>query len=406
MPRLFLKDLIKGLVIFCGGIIPVLGASGLPGPPVWLEMAPKQEASGVQAIAGFTGDQQLLLSGVHGSSFSLSGFWGEGEGLSSLTPGLSYTERDAGLFHADYQRPARYTGAALDFVKTGVQFTAGVSQIESAGLSDRISWFTGATMAQLALQVFRVERPDAAAAHALGLQFRLPMGVLSASYAIATKGTAAGAVRWQVPLSRRLHLGLELRDGRSTRFGEGAYQRWIINITDSGGRNPALSAREGGSDTPEIATTALLAAGAVGIALVATSGSDDTDDQLRFSSQHEAARNVLNAINPTSVAQNLEYGGWVYRNADRTFSATEPIKGTVDRVNIGSPTNVPSGYATASYHTHAAYDPRFNSENFSTLDITMNNNWGVDGYLGTPAGYYKYHHYLTGVISTLGTIAN
>jgi len=403
---LFLKDLIKGLVIFCGSIIPVLGASGLPGPPVWLEMAPKLERPGVQAIAGFTGDQQLLLSGIHGSSFSVSGFWGEGEGLPSLSPGLSYTERDAGLFHADYQRPARYTGAALDFVKTGIQFTAGVSQVESPELSDRISWFTGATMEQIALQFFRVERPDAVAAHSLGIQFRLPLGVLSGSYAHATKGTAAGAVRWQVPLSRRLHLGLELRDGRSTRFGEGTYQRWIINITDSGSRSTALSAKEGGSSAPEIATTALLAAGAVGIALVATSGSDDTDDQLRFSSQHEAARNVLNAINPTSVAQNLEYGGWVYRNADRTFSATEPIKGTVDRVNIGSPTNVPSGYATASYHTHAAYDPRFNSENFSTLDITMNNNWGVDGYLGTPAGYYKYHHYLTGVISTLGTIAN
>ena len=139
---------------------------------------------------------------------------------------------------------------------------------------------------------------------------------------------------------------------------------------------------------------------------MATSGSDDTDDQLRFSNQHEAARNVLNAINPTSVAQNLEYGGWVYRNSDRTFSATEPIKGTVDRVNIGSPTNVPSGYATASYHTHGAYDPKYDSENFSYMDITMNNNWEVDGYLGTPAGYYKYHHYLTGVISTLGTIAN
>ena len=64
VPRLFLKDLIKGLAIFCGGIIPVLGASGLPDPPVWLEMAPKQGVAGVQAIAGFTSDQQLLLHNV------------------------------------------------------------------------------------------------------------------------------------------------------------------------------------------------------------------------------------------------------------------------------------------------------------------------------------------------------
>ena len=149
-----------------------------------------------------------------------------------------------------------------------------------------------------------------------------------------------------------------------------------------------------------------VAAGAVGIALVASSGSESSDNQLRFSTQHEAARNVLNGINPTSVAENLEYGGWVYRNSDNTFSATEPIKGTVDRVSIGPPSSVGAGTATATYHTHGATDPRFDSENFSFLDISLNNNWGVDGYLGTPAGLFKFHHFLTGVITTLGTIAN
>ena len=32
--------------------------------------------------------------------------------------------------------------------------------------------------------------------------------------------------------------------------------------------------------------------------------------------------------------------------------------------------------------------------------------WGVDGYLATPAGAFKYHQYLTGLIFTLGTVAN
>jgi hypothetical protein len=40
------------------------------------------------------------------------------------------------------------------------------------------------------------------------------------------------------------------------------------------------------------------------------------------------------------------------------------------------------------------------------MDLAMNNTWGVDGYLGTPAGYLKYHHYVTGIITTIGTIAN
>ena len=81
-------------------------------------------------------------------------------------------------------------------------------------------------------------------------------------------------------------------------------------------------------------------------------------------------------------------------------------KGTVDSVAIGAPESVPNGRATASYHTHGAFDPRYDSENFSTVDIAMNNNWRTDGYLATPAGYFKYHNYLTGIVTTLGRVAN
>ncbi|MDP7489184.1 MAG: DUF4329 domain-containing protein, partial [Arenicellales bacterium] len=150
-----------------------------------------------------------------------------------------------------------------------------------------------------------------------------------------------------------------------------------------------------------------VAAAAVGVALLASSGLGDQDEQLRYASQHVAARQVLNGINPKSVAENREYGGWVYRNADATFSATEPKQGTVDAVNIGSPDSVPRGtVATASYHSHAAYDPRYDSEHFSPTDIAMDVAWKVDGYLATPAGAFKYHEYLTGLIFTLGTVAN
>ena len=406
MLRELLKNLITTLIVFCAGIIPVLGASGLPDPPLWFKTVSGNGATAVQAIAGVSSDDQLLLSAVSASGFSLSGFWGEGQGLSSLSPALSFTQRDASLFHGEHEGASRFTGAALDALKGGFQFTAGVSQISALEVPDRLSWFAGATSEGLAFQFSRVDGQGSGAAHSVGLQMRLPLGTVQAAYTAAASDTASAVLGWQLPLSRKLSLGFELRDGRSGRFREGTYQRWVLNISGSLREQNTLLAREGGNTTADIATTAILAAGAVGVALVATSGSDDADNQFRFSTQHAAAQNVLNGINPTSVAQNVEYGGWVYRNPDNTFSATEPVKGSVDRVNIGSPTSVPSGYATASYHTHAAYDPKYDSENFSYLDITMNNNWGVDGYLGTPAGYYKFHHYLTGVITTLGTIAN
>lgn len=406
MLRYLLKRLITTLIIFSAGIIPVLGSPGLSDQPLWFKTAPGSGITAVQTMAGVSGDDKFLLSAVSASGLSLSGFWGEGQGLSSLSPAQSFTQREASLFHGEHARRSHFTGTALDFLKGGFQFTTGVSQVSALNAPDRVSWFAGATSEGLVFQFSRVDGQASGVAHAAGLQLRLPFGIVRAAYTEATSDAASTVLSWQLPLSRRTSLGFELRDGRSTRFPDGIYQRWVLNISGSLRVRDTLFAREGGNSTTDIATTALLAAGAVGVALVATSGSDDADNQLRFSTQHEAARNVLNGVNPISVAQNLEYGGWVYRNPDNTFSATEPIKGTVDRVNIGSPTSVSSGSVTATYHTHAAYDPTYDSENFSYLDITMNNNWGVDGYLGTPAGYYKFHHYLTGVITTLGTIAN
>ena len=130
-------------------------------------------------------------------------------------------------------------------------------------------------------------------------------------------------------------------------------------------------------------------------------------DTGSWSEQQDAAWNALNDINPTSVSENIEYGSWIYRNIDATFSALNPVQGTVNSVNIGSPNRVPSGtVATASYHTHGGDDPLYDSENFSPTDLITNNLWKVDGYLGTPLGAFKVHYYITGEVSRLGTVAN
>ena len=127
-----------------------------------------------------------------------------------------------------------------------------------------------------------------------------------------------------------------------------------------------------------------------------------------FAGQHNAARNVLNAVNPASVRQNREYGGWIYRSPDGSFAATTPVRGELASVNIGNPrTAVPaSTVATASYHTHGGPDPRFDNEHFSPQDITVDTALNVDGYLGTPAGSFQFHNYRDGSITTLGRIAN
>ena len=114
------------------------------------------------------------------------------------------------------------------------------------------------------------------------------------------------------------------------------------------------------------------------------------------------------AENEPQTAQNLEYGGYVYRNPDGSYSSTKPVRGTPSSVLIPPISQIVPGssVARAAYHTHAGPDPRFDNENFSPADISVNIAFGLDGYLGTPAGAFKFHDISAGSITTLGKIAN
>lgn len=156
----------------------------------------------------------------------------------------------------------------------------------------------------------------------------------------------------------------------------------------------------------------MIGAGVAAAAIVASSGSDAQDTAERVvankDAQHAAARTVLNVFNPESVAVNREYGGYIYQAADGSYAWTEPIIGEAASVSLPGPIfAIPAGtIQRATYHTHAAFDPRFDNENFSTTDLAGDRSLNVDGYLGTPAGAFKYFDVVTDQVSTLGTINN
>lgn len=104
----------------------------------------------------------------------------------------------------------------------------------------------------------------------------------------------------------------------------------------------------------------------------------------QFPSMGEAAGDVLNYINPTSISQNREYGGYIVKNPNGSYSATNPLRGGPAGVNVGP---VPTG-GSASYHTHGGYDPRYDNENFSPVDIWGDAMSGIPGFLGTPGGAF------------------
>jgi len=152
--------------------------------------------------------------------------------------------------------------------------------------------------------------------------------------------------------------------------------------------------------------TVLIGLGVIAGAALGSSGSEEVDTASRQQSERAAAFAVLNGINPVSVSLNREHGGWIYRNQDNTYGSSSPVIGTVSSVFLPNPASVLPGNSTltASYHTHAGPDPRFDNENFSPTDINSDNFLGIGGYLATPGGAFKYH--FGGRVTNLGAIAN
>ena len=92
-------------------------------------------------------------------------------------------------------------------------------------------------------------------------------------------------------------------------------------------------------------------------------------------------------INPTSIKENTEYAGMIYKNPDGSYSYTSPNRGTTATSNPGS---CPVGKKRyGSYHTHGAEDPRYSSDNFSKHDIDTYNSRHEPGYVGVPTGEVK-----------------
>ena len=90
------------------------------------------------------------------------------------------------------------------------------------------------------------------------------------------------------------------------------------------------------------------------------------------------------ALQPRSISENREYCGYlgVLPNGDLTI--TPPRRGKPAGC---TPPNPPANMRVlASYHTHAAYAPRFDSEVPSATDLVSDISEGINGYIATPGG--------------------
>jgi len=99
----------------------------------------------------------------------------------------------------------------------------------------------------------------------------------------------------------------------------------------------------------------------------------------------EAAREILLELQSRSFAENREYCGYIGLMPDGTYMATEVTRGTSDSC-LSRGDESPFVEVTASFHTHAGYDPDADSEVPSVEDLAGDIDEGVNGYVATPGG--------------------
>jgi hypothetical protein len=142
-----------------------------------------------------------------------------------------------------------------------------------------------------------------------------------------------------------------------------------------------------------------------------------------YGTQEEAARAALDEANPSSIRENVEYGGLVYRD-DHTgrYGYTTPSRGSGTGFDPSSVSAPDETSVVGDYHTHGDYstadgegnpvrtsDPArddFNSDQFSRSDLRGIRSDGAGnpdyrGYLGTPGGTYRQYDPSTGTVSDL-----
>ncbi|HEC13385.1 MAG TPA: DUF4329 domain-containing protein [Acidiferrobacteraceae bacterium] len=315
-------------------------------------------------------------------------------------------------------RPASYsyTGLNLGYqVAPNLYLNAGGSRVRLDGRVDPYAYYTSFSYKHLSGHFSTTQRNGFTLAK--GLQLSYSAGPIKTSYSEYKNFRDFTLRRMQFKFSngKKGDYVFNLESGTSPFTGK-QDNRFLISYKLTS-RTPgfyhaaAKENKEGEEGAPGqggFNTTAIVV-GSVAVLAAAVGSSSGNGDGAPggFPTQNGAAFSVLNGINPTSVTENREYGGWVYRIGDGSFSSTTPVAGSVASVNIGDPvTSVPPGTtSTASYHTHGGPDPRFLNEVFSSTDINLDNVQGVDGYLGTPGAKFLFHNRLSGQITQIGILA-
>lgn len=348
---------------------------------------------------------QLHYSGTHGFDHSVQGLGLRignlalaarlGSGQASQNQHYQALDLGSNFFHGEPYRDYEYRGiaASLDTIQ-GLTLGGSVTELSSPGANPR----TGRTL------TISSGRYQAAAYHfqsnGRNAGYGVDIGITGevAGFGWQTLRSREGSRIDRLTASYRLSdtdtLGISIEQGINPMFAAAEERRAMLTFErslDSRKHQPVelnLHRYQQAADVVDrtALTTSRMTSGRFqGIA--------------RFLTQTGAAHAALVKINPRSVRENREYGGTVFRNGDRTFSHSGFVAGTTTSVTFVPEAISPIGTTiTAAFHTHAGFNPEFNSENFSATDIQTANDFKVDAYLATPLGRFLWYQRLNKLI--------
>ena len=97
------------------------------------------------------------------------------------------------------------------------------------------------------------------------------------------------------------------------------------------------------------------------------------------------ARNSLDDIQRRSFAESKEFCGLILEDDTGNMQISMVFEGRESECQL--PWLSPMGlYPVATFHTHGAFNPRFDSEVPSTLDLQSDIDEQIDGFVATPGG--------------------
>lgn len=99
-------------------------------------------------------------------------------------------------------------------------------------------------------------------------------------------------------------------------------------------------------------------------------------------------RAVFAELNPRSIAENVEFCGYLGFTADGELAFSQPTRGDEGSCLADDPDNL--DLLIASYHTHGGHSPDYSSELPSGTDMEGDEDEGIDGWVSTPGGRLWY----------------